>query len=85
MNLLTIILEYLEKCETDSQATGDAFLADLVKNAGMSRSLVKHIKACWPASKVKHLGSFLTVEKNHDSWTAEDTKDVNVWTIQVTT
>jgi hypothetical protein len=78
MNLLEIILQYLEKCETDSQATGDAFLADLVKGAGMSKSLVKHIKGCWPNGTVKHLGSFLT----HKDGTGK-LQDVNSWSVQV--
>lgn len=80
MNLLEIILQYLEKCETDSPREGDQFLAHLVKDAGLSRSLVKHIKGCWPNSTVKHLGSFLADGKLAD----EPLSDVNAWTIQVT-
>lgn len=80
MNLLEIVLQYLEKCETDSPETGDAYLKDLMKNAGMSPSLVKHIKGCWPESRVKHLGSYL-----HNFPTADDKlADVNVWSVQVT-
>lgn len=81
MNLLEILAEYLEKCETDSPEAGDKFLSHLVKDAGMPRSLVKHIKGCWPNSRVKHLGSFLADGKLAD----EPLSDVNVWTVQVTT
>lgn len=70
MNLLDILCHYLD---LPNETEGHAYLLDLVRNAGMPRSLVKHIEGCRKTCKVSHQGTFQTKEGEND---------VNVWTLQ---
>lgn len=74
MDLLSIILEYLEKTPQD----GHKYLLDLVKSVGMPRSLIKHIEGCRDLNKVDHMGTYQTISLLGESVQA----DVNIYTIK---
>jgi len=69
MNLLEIILQYLNTPEKDRAE----FLKDLVTDCGMPRFLIKHIEGCATACKVQHQGTF---QLNQGE------TDVNIWTVK---
>lgn len=75
MNLLDITLQYLE-CEPEE--AGLAFLNSLVKDAGMPKSLIKHIVGCRKQCKVSHQGTYETVPHMIDV----GSNDVNVWVVR---
>lgn len=83
MNLLEIILEYLEKRQ-DSEEDATAHLNHLVEDAGMPSYLVKHIEECAERSRVDHQGTYQVIEKFKPTKLAErpEPNEVNVWTVK---
>ncbi len=70
MNLMTILLQYLEKPTAEE---GLAFLKDLQENVGMPESLIAHIVGCRSQTKVVCHGIYNTIDTE---------TDVNIWTVQ---
>lgn len=69
MNLLEIILFYLEKPENKRKE----YLNHLVEDCGMDPVLIPHIERCRDQTKLTHIGTFQL---------GEGETDVNIWNVE---
>jgi hypothetical protein len=77
MNLLEIIIEYLEKTEKDKPE----YLKHMVEDCGMDPLLIEHIEGIGNKAKPTYVGSYIKI---NNASTAFQRDDVSLYTLELT-